>query len=236
MQTDFPFVPPGSRTPAHPPQPSEHDPPVELLMGLLGDHSAATRRVLSQLLDRAGGSLQRMLLDERAITLATREVPGLTSKMLSLLAIERAMHLPAADRVRLDRPGPVARFVHSHYFVPNQEVMGALFLDRSDGLLHSLEIFRGALSAALVSPIPILREALLCSSASFLLFHTHPSGDPTPSAGDFEFTDRLERGARAIGVYLLDHLVVGDYGRWYSFAQGGVLGFRRYQEGKKGRG
>jgi DNA repair protein RadC len=42
--------------------------------------------------------------------------------------------------------------------------------------------------------------------------HNHPSGDPTPSAADVEMTRQVVAAARALGLTVHDHLVVGRHG------------------------
>ena len=49
-----------------------------------------------------------------------------------------------------------------------------------------------------------------------VLFHTHPSGNPIPSAPDIAFTKRMTEAADLIGVRLLDHIILGDDGNWES--------------------
>ena len=56
-----------------------------------------------------------------------------------------------------------------------------------------------------------------------ILFHTHPSGDPTPSAEDVSFTRRMCGPARFVGVRLVDHLILGNGGRWASLQRLGEL-------------
>jgi DNA repair protein RadC len=55
-----------------------------------------------------------------------------------------------------------------------------------------------------------------------ILYHNHPSGDPTPSREDREFTRRLATASEAVGVRLLDHIVVGREG-CVSFREAGLL-------------
>lgn len=40
------------------------------------------------------------------------------------------------------------------------------------------------------------------------VFHNHPSGDHTPSAEDIATTQRLDQLGRALGVEILDHIIV----------------------------
>lgn len=43
-----------------------------------------------------------------------------------------------------------------------------------------------------------------------ILVHNHPSGDTTPSQGDFLTTDRIHECADIMGIELLDHIIIGD--------------------------
>ncbi len=52
--------------------------------------------------------------------------------------------------------------------------------------------------------------------------HNHPSGDPTPSAADVAITREVKAAAKAIGVSVHDHLVIGRHGA-ASFKSLGLL-------------
>lgn len=43
-----------------------------------------------------------------------------------------------------------------------------------------------------------------------ILVHNHPSGDSTPSSGDYQVTDRIYECADVMGITLLDHVIIGD--------------------------
>jgi DNA repair protein RadC len=49
------------------------------------------------------------------------------------------------------------------------------------------------------------------------MVHNHPSGDPTPSAGDQDMTLAVRDALRAVGIGLHDHLVI---------SKGGHISFR----------
>jgi len=123
------------------------------------------------------------------------------------------------DHEPLTRPVDVARYLAIRYQTCDQEVMGALFLDARNRLLGEREMFRGTISRISVEPREILRECLQRGAAAIYLFHTHPSGDPSPSAEDLLFTRRMAEAAEIVGLRLADHVVLGHRGRWVSLKE-----------------
>jgi DNA repair protein RadC len=145
------------------------------------------------------------------------------AKAASLLAAvelgRRLAREQLLDREPLSRPVDVARYLALRYHTCDQEVMGALFLDARSLLLGEREMFRGTLSRISVEPREILRECLQRGASSIYLFHTHPSGDPAPSAEDLLFTRRMAEAAEIVGLRLVDHVVLGHRGRWVSLRE-----------------
>jgi DNA repair protein RadC len=123
------------------------------------------------------------------------------------------------DHEPLTRPVDVARYLAIRYQTCDQEVMGALFLDARNRLLGEREMFRGTISRISVEPREILRECLQRGASSIYLFHTHPSGDPAPSAEDLLFTRRMAEAAEIVGLRLVDHVVLGHRGQWVSLRE-----------------
>jgi DNA repair protein RadC len=126
------------------------------------------------------------------------------------------------EREPLSRPAEVARYLHLRFWARDQEVVGALYLDSRNRLLGDRELFRGTLDRAVADPREVLKEALLRGAAAMILFHTHPSGDPSPSESDLAFTRRLKEAAEILGLRLADHLILGAAGRWVSLRQRGT--------------
>ena len=142
-----------------------------------------------------------------------------------LAAVELACRMAEArmpDRQILSRPTSVARYVSLRYGSRDQEVMGAIFVDTRNRLLGEREIFRGTLNRAAVEPREILKEGLIRGAAGVVLFHTHPSGDPSPSAEDILFTRRMAEAGEVVGVRLVDHLIVTAGDRWVSLKDRGA--------------
>jgi DNA repair protein RadC len=161
-------------------------------------------------------------------------LPGTTREMLRHEGVDdrQATRLLAAaelgrrlaegevrERTPLDRPHEIARYLTLRYGLRDQEVMGALFLDVRHGLISEAEAYRGTLHRVAVEPREILKESLLRGAAGVVLFHTHPSGDPTPSEDDVLFSQRMYYAAEVVGVDLVDHLVLGKGGRYVSIRE-----------------
>lgn len=146
--------------------------------------------------------------------------PAKAASVLAAVEIGRRLgRFELPERAPLTRPGEVARYLALRYRLRDQEVVGALFLDGRNRLLAEREVFRGTLLRTAVEPREILKDALLRGAAGIVVFHTHPSGDPSPSAEDHLFTRRLEDAGAVVGVRLVDHLILGCTGRWVSLRQ-----------------
>ena len=68
----------------------------------------------------------------------------------------------------------------------------------------------GNLNSSIVHPREVFKPAILSNSASIILFHNHPSGDPTPSKEDTNITERLKESGKILGIELIDHIIIGD--------------------------
>jgi DNA repair protein RadC len=104
-----------------------------------------------------------------------------------------------------------------------QESVVAIFLDCDQALLGAREIFRGTSESAPARPKEILAAALRAGASSVVVGHNHVSHDSTPSEDDVRFTVALEWACDAVGVRLIDHLVVAAGGAYFSFRESGLL-------------
>jgi DNA repair protein RadC len=142
-----------------------------------------------------------------------------------LAAIElgrRAIVHQLEDRPRFDAPADLARFLVPQFGGRPVEHFGALLLDGRNRLLRTAIVSIGTLDAIVVQPRDILREALLEVAAAVVLFHNHPSGDPTPSREDMLVTRRMVEAGIVMGIEVLDHLVLAE-SSFYSFRDNGQL-------------
>lgn len=197
---------------------------AELVAVLLrtGVKGVSAVQMATELLQETGGLAGLVALTPQSLR---RKGLGLAKAASLLAALQIASRLAReqlGERVPLTRPAEVARYLALRYWARDQEVMGALFLDSRSRLMGEKELFRGTLDRAVAEPREILKEGLLRGAAGVIVFHTHPSGDPSPSPEDLIFTRRLRDAGELVGVRLLDHFILGSAGRWVSLKQRGA--------------
>lgn len=103
-----------------------------------------------------------------------------------------------------------------------QEEFRILFLDRKNVLIADEVQNRGTVDHAPVYPREIVKRALELSASAIILVHNHPSGDPAPSKADILMTREVANAAKALGIAVHDHLVIGRAGH-ASFKSLGLL-------------
>ncbi len=99
-----------------------------------------------------------------------------------------------------------------------------LFLDSGNKTIGWMKHTTGGTSQTIVDVKIILVTALQCGANAIAFAHNHPSGQLFPSREDEKVTEKIKCGCDAIGVRLLDHLIIpGDYGGYYSFCDEGKV-------------
>jgi DNA repair protein RadC len=178
----------------------------------------------AQRLLAAAGGLGGLLSADRESLLDCGAGDGRAAVALAVAELARRMSRSRiAGRGDLSSAAAVAAYLQLRSGLDEQEVMGALYLNVHNRLLADREIFRGTLTQATVEPRPILSLALRHRAARFILWHSHPGGDPEPTIEDLDFTRRMLEAGKLLGVRLLDHLILGCQGRWISLARRGSL-------------
>lgn len=104
----------------------------------------------------------------------------------------------------------------------HNEEFRVLFLDRKNVLIADEVQNKGTVDHTPVYPREIVKRALELSASAILLVHNHPSGDPTPSKADIVMTREIVAAAKALGIAVHDHLVIGRSGH-ASFKALGLL-------------
>jgi DNA repair protein RadC len=179
--------------------------------------------VANALLQARGGlhGLMRSGPDELACVPGVGPVRGVQLAAALELGRRTLAHAPGA-RLRIRTPRDAAALLVPAYGARPVELFGVLLLDSTHRVLKTAIVSMGTLNTTMVEPRDVFREALVGSAASIVLFHNHPSGDPTPSAEDDELTRRLVAAGVLMGVHVVDHIVIGDV-RYCSFKELGRI-------------
>jgi len=119
-------------------------------------------------------------------------------------------------------PRDIARLFMDEMQHYDREHFKAAFLNTKNQLLKVVTVSIGSLNASIVHPREILKPAISASAATIVLVHNHPTGDPTPSREDVEFTNRFAKCGELIGIELLDHVIIGA-GTYRSLKEGGYF-------------
>ena len=144
--------------------------------------------------------------------------PAKAAQLKAVVELARRLAAePAAARPRMDTAEAAAAVVRASLVDESQEHVVALLLDQRHRLIRMARVAIGSLSASLVHPREVFKEAVAASAAAVILAHNHPSGDPEPSEADVTLTRRLAQAGAVMGIEVLDHLIV---------ARGGTVSLR----------
>ena len=194
---------------------------VELLAVILGT-GAQGKNVIQLARELLLGGLSGLRKRDLDSLRKTRGV-GATkaARIAAVFELTHRLALEVPDKQRFDasRLGPKLVTGYGHY---PEERLGAVLLDAKHRVGRQREIFVGTKNRSLASPGEIPRFALGDSASAVVLFHNHPSGDPTPSADDIAFTNRVQESLGLVDIELVDHLVVGEH-RYLSMKQAALF-------------
>jgi len=124
---------------------------------------------------------------------------------------------------RVNGSPAVADYLQAKIGDEAQEVFHVLFLNRNNVVIGDKSLFRGGVSATVVDPKVVFREALAHLASSIIVAHNHPSGSLAPSRADEDITRQLVAAGKLLEITVLDHLIVTSHG-YYSFADEGKMG------------
>ena len=121
------------------------------------------------------------------------------------------------ERPRLESPETVAALLAPLAAGLPHEEFWCLPLDARGRLIGTpRRCSQGDIDGTDAGPRAFFRIALASGAVAAIAVHNHPSGEPSPSAGDRAVTKRLVAAGRLVDVSLQDHLILGDGGRYVS--------------------
>jgi len=193
----------------------------ELLALVLG-HGAARSGALelaNDVLAVVGGlhGLARASMDE------LRRIPGIGDARAAqlLAAVEagrRTLVRSRRERPQILHPRNAAELLIPQFGSQPVEHFGVLLLDTKHRVMRTSVVSVGSVDTSVVHPREVFRAAATVGAAAIVLFHNHPSGDPTPSRDDVSLTQRLVQAGDLMGIHVLDHVIVAE-SRYHSMRE-----------------
>jgi DNA repair protein RadC len=138
------------------------------------------------------------------------------------IALVREGMLPSED-ARIRSSAMVSRLLYTYLADADREHFVVVLLDQKHGVIGINTVSIGSLTASVVNPREVFKPAILANAASIICGHNHPSGDPNPSQEDRAITAKLVHVGTLHGIDVLDHVIIGADGRYFSFADAGLI-------------
>jgi DNA repair protein RadC len=139
------------------------------------------------------------------------------------VSLVRESALPYHEVPQFRSSKDVAVLLQTHLADVDREHFIVFFLDQKNRITGIYPVSMGSLTASVVHPREVFRGAILKPTAAIIAGHNHPSGDVQPSREDRALTTRLFQAGKLLGINLLDHIIIGSEGRYFSFADEGLL-------------
>jgi DNA repair protein RadC len=185
---------------------------AELLAIILrvGGRGENVIRMAERLLTHFGGiaGLAQASMDELAAQHGMGQAKA--TQIKAALELGRRLQIAAPnERPQVRGPADVANLLMLEMGLLEQEHLRTVLLDTKNFVIRVANIYVGSLNSAAVRIGEVFREAIRANSASLIVVHNHPSGDPTPSPEDVRVTEMLVEAGRLMDIEVLDHLIIG---------------------------
>ena len=186
---------------------------VELVAAVLSGTGRRERpeAVAARLLE--GGLLRLRRMPACEVLRESRVRPAQAARLLAALELgRRTMAAVEQKRERFLSPDLIAARLWPLLADLSHEEFWAFLMTARMEEIRCVRIACGGLTQCSVLPREAFTPALVHASPCVVFAHNHPSGDPTPSSDDHRLQLLLDEAGRALGIRVVDHLVVASDG------------------------
>lgn len=176
------------------------------MMATFGDLPSLARATISQLCQFKGVGEGQAVRLKAALELGRRLMAPSTKDLPFVTSPADAANLLMAEMQHLE-----------------QEQLRVILLNTRNMVLGIRLIYIGNVNSSIVRAAEIFKPAIVENAPAIIVAHNHPSGDVSPSPEDVSVTRNLIKAGDALGITLLDHVIIGA-GRFVSLKERG-LGF-----------
>lgn len=138
---------------------------------------------------------------------------------LEQVAIRMVKERPLYSKTPIRSPKDAIRVMADALLDYDREVFAVVNFQTDMRPINFTIISMGCLDSSLVHPREVIKASILSNASGVILFHNHPSGTIEPSKDDIISTDQLKNAFNLMGIRVLDHIIVGNDKRYYSFCK-----------------
>lgn len=185
---------------------------------------------LSQRILAENGGLSGLMRLEHADLAQIKGIgPAKASRLKAALEMGRRLTtIIDDDKPRIATPEDIVRLYGVEMSFLEREELRIVLLNTKHHVISSSTVASGTVNSANVRMAEVFAPAVKRMAPYVVLVHNHPTGDPTPSSADVQFTEDAIRAGALLDVGVLDHIIIGQ-GRHASLKRLG-LGFNRSEE------
>ena len=140
---------------------------------------------------------------------------------LEQVAIRMVEQPPLYSNEPMNNPDVAIRVMNEFLSQMDRELFCIVNLQADLTPINMNIVSVGSLNEALINLREIFKSAILSNAHSMMLIHNHPSGNLTPSTSDIQTTARMQELGELMGISLVDHIITGRNGNYYSFRDKG---------------
>lgn len=146
-----------------------------------------------------------------------KKIPAKRVDIVSLKLVKESSVL--YETRKISNPYDAYRLVKNFLANSDREKFVVVCLDTKSQPVSIEVVSIGTLSSTMVHPREVFKVAVLTNASKIICFHNHPSGNTNFSNEDEVITKKLHKCGEILGIELIDHIVVGDDDKYFSFKE-----------------
>jgi len=201
----------------------QHKPAAKrsLVSGRIADHDA-DQDDQAQRSDDSLAFLRECSLEELMAFPGIGQVKAVQLHAAVELGSRLSRSLRIRHRLQIQSPDDAIALLEPDMVQLPREELRLVLLDVRNRVIRISRISEGGLSAAIIAPRDLFREAVRANAAAMILAHNHPSGESSPSNDDLATTRKLIEMGEMMGIKVVDHLILAKSGS-ISMKQNGLV-------------
>jgi len=112
------------------------------------------------------------------------------------------------ERPEINSPADAANLLTPFIGNLDHEELWVANLDTRNRVKSLVVVYKGSVNSSQVRVGEVFRQAVAENAPAILIFHNHPSSDPTQSPDDVAVTRAIVQAGKLLDIDVLDHIIV----------------------------